>query len=120
MERAREGPGPGGHRGGGGAAPPRAGADVLERRAEAGVGPDRARRGHGATDRSPGGTEPSVTVEVFADIWCPYAHVGLRRFLQRRWAAGRHDLILRVRGWPLELVNREPLDGDHVAEQIEE
>jgi 2-hydroxychromene-2-carboxylate isomerase len=61
-----------------------------------------------------------VTVEVFADIWCPYAHVGLRRFVQRRWAAGRHDLILRVRGWPLELVNREPLDGDHVAEQIEE
>jgi 2-hydroxychromene-2-carboxylate isomerase len=57
-------------------------------------------------------------VEVFADIWCPYAHVGLRRFVHRRWVARRSDLVLRVRGWPLELVNGEPLDADHVAEQV--
>jgi 2-hydroxychromene-2-carboxylate isomerase len=57
-------------------------------------------------------------VEVFADIWCPYAHVGLRRFVQRRWATRRDDLMLRVRAWPLELVNGEPLDADHVAEQV--
>ena len=59
-------------------------------------------------------------IEVFADVWCPYAHVGLRRFLRRRWAVGRHDLLLRVRAWPLELVNGVPLDADHVAEQIDD
>jgi 2-hydroxychromene-2-carboxylate isomerase len=59
-------------------------------------------------------------VEVFADIWCPYAHVGIRRFVHRRWAAHRSDLVLRVRAWPLELVNGGPLDADHVAEQVAE
>jgi Acetyl-CoA hydrolase/transferase C-terminal domain len=56
-------------------------------------------------------------VEVFADIWCPYAHVGIRRFVHRRWAAHRNDLVLRVRAWPLQLVNGEPLDADHVVLQ---
>src|SRR5690349_9913221 len=84
------------------------------------MGSHRADRGDGPSDPSPGGEGPSVTVEVFADIWCPYAQVGIRRFVQRRWAAARNDLVLRVRAWPLELVNGEPLDGDHVAEQIEE
>lgn len=62
---------------------------------------------------------PSV-VEVFADIWCPYAHVGIKRFVHRRWAAHRDDLVLHVRAWPLELVNGEPLDADHVAHQIQD
>ena len=62
---------------------------------------------------------PTV-VEVFADIWCPYAHVGIRRFVHRRWAARRDDLVLHVRAWPLELVNGEPLDARHVAEQVED
>ena len=61
-----------------------------------------------------------AVIEVFADVWCPYAHVGIRRFVQRRWAVGRDDLLLRVRAWPLELVNGEPLDADHVAEQIDD
>ena len=65
-------------------------------------------------------TDAPRAVEVFADIWCPYAHVGLRRFIHRRWASHRKDLVLRVRAWPLELVNGEPLDADHVAEQIED
>jgi len=61
---------------------------------------------------------PPGVVEVFADLSCPYAHVGIRRFIRRRWAAHRDDLALRVRAWPLELVNGAPLDGAHVAEQI--
>jgi 2-hydroxychromene-2-carboxylate isomerase len=61
-----------------------------------------------------------VTVEVFADIWCPYAHVGIRRFVHRRWGDPGNDHVLRVRAWPLELVNGEPLDPDHVAEQVDE
>jgi 2-hydroxychromene-2-carboxylate isomerase len=67
---------------------------------------------------APGG--PPGVVEVFADIWCPFAHVGIRRFVHRRWVARRSDLVLRVRAWPLELVNGAPLDADHVAEQIED
>ena len=60
-------------------------------------------------------------VEVFADIWCPYAHVGIRRFVQRRWAArSQTTSCCSVRAWPLELVNGEPLDADHVAEQIDD
>ena len=66
---------------------------------------------------SPGG--PTV-VEVFADIWCPYAHVGIRQFIHHRWAARRSDLLLRVRAWPLELVNGEPLGAAHVAAQIDD
>jgi 2-hydroxychromene-2-carboxylate isomerase len=64
-------------------------------------------------------SSPTV-VEVFADIWCPYAHVGIRRFVHRRWAARRDDLVLHVRAWPLELVNGEPLDARHVAEQVDD
>ena len=59
--------------------------------------------------------EPRRPIEVFADISCPYAHVGLARFVAHRQAVGRRDLVLRVRAWPLELVNGRPLDGVHVA-----
>ena len=53
--------------------------------------------------------------DLFADVSCPYAHLGIRRFVQRRRTAGRRDLLLHVRAWPLELVNGEPLDAEHVA-----
>ena len=59
-------------------------------------------------------------IEVFADVSCPYAHVGIRRFVQHRQAIGRPDLILRVRAWPLELVNGRPLDAGHVADVIDD
>lgn len=57
-------------------------------------------------------------VEVFADVVCPFTHVGLRRFVQARAEAGATEVVLRVRAWPLELVNGEPLDADFVAEEI--
>lgn len=56
-------------------------------------------------------------VEVFADVRCPFTHVGLRRFVERRRAVGA-DVVLRVRAWPLELVNGEPLDVDHETEIV--
>ena len=59
------------------------------------------------------------SVEVFADIWCPFTHLGLRRLVARREAEGRR-LSIRVRAWPLELVNGEPLDPAFVAEEIAE
>ena len=59
-------------------------------------------------------------IEVFADVACPFTHVGLRRLAAHRDALGRNDVILRVRAWPLELVNGHPIDPAEVTEEIEE
>ncbi|MEO6467836.1 MAG: DsbA family protein [Acidimicrobiia bacterium] len=57
-------------------------------------------------------------IEVFADIVCPFTHVGLRRLVERRATTGRTAPVLHVRAWPLELVNGEPLAGDFVGEEV--
>jgi predicted DsbA family dithiol-disulfide isomerase len=57
-------------------------------------------------------------VEVFADVACPFTHVGLRRFVARRGAAGRDAPVLVVRAWPLEMVNGRPLDAGFIAEEV--
>ena len=51
-------------------------------------------------------------LEVFADVCCPFTHVGLRRIVRRRAELGRDDVVLVVRAWPLELVNGVPLDPE--------
>jgi predicted DsbA family dithiol-disulfide isomerase len=58
-------------------------------------------------------------IEVFADVLCPFTHVGLERLVQYRDAIGS-DEILRVKAWPLELVNGEPLAASLVADEIAE
>lgn len=58
-------------------------------------------------------------IEVFADVVCPFTHVGLRRLVERRHELGS-SAVLRVRAWPLELVNGEPLAADVVAEEVRE
>lgn len=60
-----------------------------------------------------------MEVEVFADVWCPFAHVGLRRFVTEREARGGGPL-LRVRAWPLELIDGAPLDPASVAHEIDQ
>jgi predicted DsbA family dithiol-disulfide isomerase len=59
-------------------------------------------------------------IEVFADVCCPFTHVGLRRTVERRCELGRDEPRLLVRAWPLELVNGAPLDPGFVAEEVEE
>ena len=59
-------------------------------------------------------------IEVFADIWCPFAHVGLRTIHEERAHAGREDVAIWVRAWPLELVNGAPLDASTTAEHVDE
>jgi predicted DsbA family dithiol-disulfide isomerase len=59
--------------------------------------------------------EVAVEIEVFADVWCPFAYVGLRRLFELRGAAGRSDVAIRVRAWPLELVNGEPMPAAKAA-----
>jgi predicted DsbA family dithiol-disulfide isomerase len=61
----------------------------------------------------------TTEIEVFADIWCPFAHVGLRCARDQRDGMGRDDVILRVRSWPLELVNSAPMDPAKTASHIE-
>ena len=61
-----------------------------------------------------------TVIEVFADVACPFTHVGLRRFVGRRAELGREDVTLRVRAWPLEIVNGQPLDPHFIAEEIDD
>jgi predicted DsbA family dithiol-disulfide isomerase len=63
-------------------------------------------------------TGEPLTVEVFADVLCPFTHVGLRRFVRRRERAPR-DVVLWVRAWPLEVVNGEPLDAELIAREVD-
>jgi predicted DsbA family dithiol-disulfide isomerase len=58
-------------------------------------------------------------VEVFADVACPFAYVGLHRFRAYRCRRGKTEPILRVRAWPLELVNGTALDGPSLRPKIE-
>ncbi|MGI9576723.1 MAG: DsbA family oxidoreductase [Microthrixaceae bacterium] len=60
-----------------------------------------------------------VPVEVFADVGCPFAHVGLLRFVAARTERGS-EATLVVRAWPLEVVNGQPLDAAFIAEEIVE
>ncbi|MCC6226549.1 MAG: DsbA family protein [Microthrixaceae bacterium] len=59
-----------------------------------------------------------AVIEVFADVYCPFAHVGLRRWFERRAELGRDDIHLHVRAWPLELINGEPLTGEHEISKV--
>ena len=53
-------------------------------------------------------------VEIFAEVSCPFTHAWLRRLLVH---AGEADL--RIRAWPLELVDGEPLSPALVTEEID-
>ena len=57
-------------------------------------------------------------IEVFADVRCPFAHVGLRRVVAERSRRGI-NAPLYIRAWPLELVNDAPLDADVIGEEAE-
>jgi predicted DsbA family dithiol-disulfide isomerase len=63
--------------------------------------------------------QPDVSViEVFADVVCPFTHAGFRRLVAERQVRGRDDVVLKVRSWPLEMVNGQPLDPQVVAEEV--
>jgi predicted DsbA family dithiol-disulfide isomerase len=67
------------------------------------------------------GSRPIVasSIEVFADVVCPFTHVGLRRLVDRRHDIGE-TTPLRVRAWPLEFVNGVALAADVVADEVQE
>lgn len=59
------------------------------------------------------------TLEVFADVACPFAHAGLARFHAFREQRGLNGPLLWVRAWPLEIVNAQPFDGAALAPKID-
>jgi predicted DsbA family dithiol-disulfide isomerase len=59
-----------------------------------------------------------TVVELYADVECVFAHVSLRRLVARRAELGRDDLVLRIRPWPLELVNGAPFVGSATALRV--
>jgi len=59
-----------------------------------------------------------TVIEVFADVSCPFTQAGLHRWFDRRARAGRADVGLRVRAWPLEVVNGAPLTGEAIADKV--
>lgn len=61
---------------------------------------------------------PARVVDVYADVVCPFTHVGLHRLAERRAELGLTAPVLRVHAWPLELVNGEPVAAAMVAEEI--
>lgn len=61
-----------------------------------------------------------MAIEVFADVGCPFTHIGLVRFVEERAERGRTEVCLRVRAWPLEVVNGKPMDPAFIAEEIDE
>ena len=61
-----------------------------------------------------------TVIEVFAELGCPFTHVGLRRFVELRNELDRPDVTLWVRSWPLEIVNGRPLGAQFVAEEIDD
>ena len=56
-------------------------------------------------------------LEVFADITCPFTHVGLKKVLQQLEAASSTVEVI-VRAWPLEWVNGSGLAAGPVAEKV--
>jgi predicted DsbA family dithiol-disulfide isomerase len=61
-----------------------------------------------------------VKIELFADVCCPFTHVGLRRLVHRRAELDRAEALFSIRAWPLELVNQKPLSPAFVAEEVEQ
>lgn len=61
-----------------------------------------------------------AVIEVFADVGCPFTHVGLRRFVEHRSELERDDITLLVRAWPLEIVNGWPMDPQFIAEEVDD
>jgi predicted DsbA family dithiol-disulfide isomerase len=65
-------------------------------------------------------TDADSILEVYADIACPFAYVGLRRLITARADAQRYDVPIEVQPWPLELVNGTPLNPQTTATHVAE
>jgi predicted DsbA family dithiol-disulfide isomerase len=60
----------------------------------------------------------AVSVEVFADVSCPFAHLSLL-MVPDVLAELDREVDLTVRAWPLEWVNGQPFAAGHIGEEID-
>jgi predicted DsbA family dithiol-disulfide isomerase len=58
-----------------------------------------------------------MCIEVFADVTCPFTHVGLRRLASERARRGGVEPLV-VRAWPLEWINGAGLAAPKVEAEI--
>ena len=56
-------------------------------------------------------------IDVFADITCPFTHIGLKRVVGEL-ADIADDIEIVVRAWPLEWVNGVPLEAAAVEQKV--
>jgi predicted DsbA family dithiol-disulfide isomerase len=63
-------------------------------------------------------TSSRAPIEVFAELACPFTHVGLRRLVAARNSSHCPRLLV-VRAWPLEWINGRALDPAQVAAEID-
>jgi 2-hydroxychromene-2-carboxylate isomerase len=63
---------------------------------------------------------PTPAIEVFADIWCPFTHFGLKMVSAHLKSKGRPDVPIWVRSWPLEWVNGRAMDPNAALEHARE
>lgn len=59
-------------------------------------------------------------IEVYADVVCPFTHLGLQRLFRLREELGRSDVSIRVHAWPLEVVNGALAERDLIEEEVAE
>jgi hypothetical protein len=64
--------------------------------------------------------KPGPVLEVFADIWCPFTHAGLKAVAEQRQLRGREDARIWVRSWPLEWVNGRAMDPSAALDHAQE
>jgi predicted DsbA family dithiol-disulfide isomerase len=58
-----------------------------------------------------------IRLEVFADITCPFTHVGLKKVIEELTDLDG-DVEIVIRAWPLEWVNGAPLEAEAVEAKI--
>ena len=58
------------------------------------------------------------TVEVYADVACPFAHVLLSQLVQRRAELDATSIGIVVRAWPLELIDAVPHDPEQIVAEV--
>lgn len=59
-------------------------------------------------------------LEIYADIWCPFAHVGLRAARAARDELAAYPEPMLIHAWPLELVNGVGMNPAKTAEHVRE
>lgn len=61
--------------------------------------------------------DPPV-LEIFADVLCPFAHVGIHKVVEARLERRGSEPRLWIRAWPLETVNDAPWDAELIAAEV--